>query len=193
MPPWRAAAALPGYAVPTHYLVSGSLDNEKPASILGRTGRCEMSVAEVRQIDGQTIAALNAHDIDAFLALCSDDIVWHDTGLPQPIRGKAGVRQYLQGWFTAFPDLRVSRNNEVAAEDSVAVELTFGGTHQGVLQGPPGSPPIPATGKRVTAAKGAYFFRVDHQKIVEYSAYPDRAGLMMQLGLMPSPGASPQR
>ncbi len=152
-----------------------------------------MSASEVKGVDDEAIGAWNEHDIDALLALCSDDTVWNDPSHPQPIQGKAGVRQYIQGWFTAFPDLHISRSNMVAAEDSVAVEVRFSGTHQGPLQGPPGSPPIPATGKRFTGSKGAYFARVENRKIVEFSAYPDRAGMMMQLGLMPSPGASPQR
>lgn len=151
-----------------------------------------MSVDEVKRIDEQFLTAWNSHNVDALVALCADNIVWRDTGLPEPIRSKEGVRQYVQGWFTPFPDMRVRRINTVVAEDTVAVEVEFDGTHKGPLQGPPGSPAIPPTGKKVTG-KGAYFARIRNGKVVETSAHPDRAGLMMQLGLMPPPAASPRR
>ncbi|MBI4311385.1 MAG: ester cyclase [Chloroflexi bacterium] len=144
-----------------------------------------MSVEEVKRIDEQGLAAWNSHNIDAFIALCADTIVWYDVNLPQPIKGKEGVRQYMQGWMTAFPDLKVRRKTTVAGEDTVAVELEFEGTHRGPLQGPPGMPAIQATGKRIKN-QGAYFGRIRNGKIVEFSAHPDAAGLMMQLGVVPA-------
>jgi hypothetical protein len=37
--------------------------------------------------------------------------------------------------------------------------------------------------------KGTYFVRVKDNTAVEVHTYPDTAGLMMQLGLMPMPGS----
>jgi hypothetical protein len=45
----------------------------------------------------------------------------------------------------------------------------------------------PLKRKKVNAAKGTYFGRIRGGKWVEFSSYPDIAGLMMQLGLMPGP------
>jgi predicted ester cyclase len=47
---------------------------------------------------------------------------------------------------------------------------------------------IPATGRKVNG-KGTYFVRFKDGKPVEVHSYPDLAGMMMQLGLMPMPGA----
>ncbi len=33
--------------------------------------------------------------------------------------------------------------------------------------------------------RGTYFVRVRDGKVVEFNSYPDLAGMMMQLGLMP--------
>lgn len=74
--------------------------------------------------------------------------------------------------------------NRIVSENQVAAELEFTGTNTGPLQMAPGAPAIPATGKKVTG-KGTYFVRIQNGKAVEVHSYPDAAGLMMQLGLMP--------
>jgi predicted ester cyclase len=45
---------------------------------------------------------------------------------------------------------------------------------------------VPPTSKRVVG-HGAYFVKVKEGKVVEFSAHPDAAGMMMQLGLIPQP------
>ncbi|MEW5960029.1 MAG: ester cyclase [Chloroflexota bacterium] len=146
-----------------------------------------MSIQENIKLDEQSMAAWNAHSVDDLLALLSNNIVWQDVGNPEPLRGKEAVRPYVQGWFTAFPDLYAVLKNRVVTEDQVATEIEFTGTNTGPLQMGPGAPPIPATGKKVTG-KGTYFMRIRDGKVVEFHSYPDSAGLMMQLGLMPSAG-----
>ena len=46
---------------------------------------------------------------------------------------------------------------------------------------------IPPTGKSAQG-RGSYIARVKDGKIVEFRSHPDAAGVMMQLGLMPSMG-----
>jgi len=147
-----------------------------------------MSVQDNLKLDEKNFEAWNAHDIDGSLALYSDDIVWQDVGIPEPLRGKEAVRQYIQGWFSAFPDIKLTVKNRVVSEDQVAGELEWNGTQSGPLQLGPGTPALPATGKKVTG-KGTYFVRVKDNKAAEVHTYPDTAGLMMQLGLMPMPGS----
>ena len=43
---------------------------------------------------------------------------------------------------------------------------------------------MPRIGKTVVG-RGAYFVAVKDDKVVEFRAHPDAAGLMAQLGLMP--------
>jgi steroid delta-isomerase-like uncharacterized protein len=147
----------------------------------------KMSIQENLKYDEEEIAAWNAHDVERAAAIFADDVVWHDTGSPQAIHGKDGVRQYLQGWFSAFPDIKMTVINRVVTEDQVAAELEFIGTNSGDLQLAPGAT-IPATGRTVYG-KGTYFVRFRDGKTVEVHSYPDLAGMMMQLGLMPMPGA----
>ena len=146
-----------------------------------------MSVQENIRLDEEFLAAWNAHDPDRALALLSDDVVWQDVANPEPMRGKAAIRPYLQGWFTAFPDLSAMVKNRVVTDDQVAAEVGFTGTNSGPMQMAPGAPTLPATGKKVMG-QGTYFIRTRNGKGVEVHTYPDGAGLMMQLGLVPPPG-----
>lgn len=147
-----------------------------------------MSVQDNIKLDEEEIAAWNAHDVERAVAVYPDNVVWRDITNPQPLNGKDGIRQYLQGWFSAFPDIKITVNNRVATEDYVAAELDFEGTNNGALQLAPGAPAIPATGRKVIG-KGTYFVRFKDGKAVEVHSYPDAAGMMMQLGLMPMPGS----
>lgn len=143
-----------------------------------------MSAQDNLKLDEEEIAAWNAHDVERAVAIFPDDVVWHDVSIPQPLKGKDAIRQYLQGWFSAFPDIKITVKNRVVTEDQVAAELEFMGTNKGALQLSPNAPAIPVTGKAVTG-KGTYFVRFKNGKPVEVHTYPDAAGMMMQLGLMP--------
>ena len=141
-----------------------------------------MSKYELEQIDDQGMAAWDKQDSDAFMDLFAQDFVWRDLTMPEEMRSGEQARQYMQGWFTACPDMRVHTTNRVIGEDSVAAEIEFTGTNTGPLV--MGGMEMPATGKSVVG-KGAYFARVKDGKIVEFSSHPDAAGMMVQLGLMP--------
>jgi steroid delta-isomerase-like uncharacterized protein len=140
----------------------------------------------VEQVDRQGIAAWDGHDVDGFVGLFAEQFVWNDLTLPEPMRGREQARQYMEGWFTAFPDMRVTQTNRVVGEDAVAAEIEFTGTNTGPMLR--GGAEVPPTGKSVRG-RGAYFARIDQDgKIVAFSSHPDVAGLMTQLDLLPAMG-----
>ena len=149
-----------------------------------------MSKEELERIDDLGMRAWDEHDHDAFLALFAEEFVWRDLTVPEPMTTADEVRAYMQGWFTAFPDMRSRTVNRVIGEDAVAAEITFTGTNTGPLT--MGGMEIPATGKGVVG-QGSYFARVKDGKITEFSSHPDAAGMMVQLGLIGStaPAATP--
>jgi steroid delta-isomerase-like uncharacterized protein len=169
--PW--IGVLPGTIMSSEALPGGRRHEVK-----GRT----MSKKELEQIDDQGMAAWDKQDPDAFIDLFADEFVWRDLTVPEEMRTPDQAKAYMQGWFTAFPDMRVRTTNLVIGEDSLAAEIEFTGTNTGPLS--MGGMEMPATGKSVVG-KGAYFARVQGGKVVEFSSHPDAAGLMMQLGLMP--------
>lgn len=137
---------------------------------------------EIEQIDEQGMAAWDRHDAPAFVALLAADFVWTDLTVPEPMRSRDEARQYMQAWFTAFPDMRVKQTNRVVGQDAVAAEVEFTGTNSGPMT--MGGMEIPPTGRSVLG-RGSYFARVEDGRIVRFSSHPDVAGVMMQLGLMP--------
>lgn len=141
-----------------------------------------MSREEIERLDDQGMAAWDGHDAEAFAELFADKFVVNDVALSEPITTKDGVRQYAQGWFTAFPDMSIKQTNRVVGEDAVAAEVEFTGTNTGpmIMAGKE----IPPTGKSVVGT-GTYFARVAGGKIIQFNSYPDIAGMMMQLGFMP--------
>src|ERR687884_797685 len=66
----------------------------------------------------------------------------HFPGFP-PL-DREGHKQVIAAFRSAFPDMRISVEFQLAEGDRVANHITMRGTHQGEFQG------IPATGKSVT-------------------------------------------
>jgi len=142
-----------------------------------------MTKDEVKRLDDQGLAAWNKHDPEAFLSLLADDFVWYDWTTPKPMRDKAEARAYFNSWMTAFPDMHAKSITRIIGDDAIASELEFEGTNTGPMS--MGGQTIPATKKKVSG-HGDYFVRVRNGKIVEFRTHPDVAGMMMQLGLMPT-------
>ena len=142
-----------------------------------------MSKEELERLDDQGMASWDQHDPEAWVAIFADDFVISDWTVPEPIRDKDGAKAYMNAWLNAFPDMRVKQINRVVGDDAVAAELEFTGTNTGLMV--MGGMEMPPTGRSVTG-RGSYIARVRDGKVVEFSSHPDAAGVMMQLGLMPS-------
>lgn len=100
---------------------------------------------------------------------------------PEPLAGPAAYKQFMSGYFVAFPDAHFEIEDIVAEGDKVAAYWTVRGTHQGDLAG------IPPTGKPITVT-GMWIHRIAGGKIAEQWGIFDTLGLMQQLGVVPPPG-----
>jgi steroid delta-isomerase-like uncharacterized protein len=97
------------------------------------------------------------------------------------VRGPEEYKQFITMYRTAFPDLHMTVEDQIAEGDKVVNRWTSRGTHQGDLMG------IPPTGKQVTLT-GTYVARIVGGKIIEEWGNFDALGMMQQLGVVPSPG-----
>jgi steroid delta-isomerase-like uncharacterized protein len=118
--------------------------------------------------------AFNAADLPRLLAVVAPDLVLHLAELPEPIRGRETWQQGFELMKRAFPDLEAQIDDVVAADDRVAVRVSFRGTHSGEFQG------IPATGRRIHYVSHE-FYRVEHGLIAEEWICSDMATLFRQL------------
>lgn len=115
-----------------------------------------------------------------------DAVVWTVNKGQETYTGKDQVREYFNGWKSSFPDLKIRITNKIPGEDQIAVEYEFVGTHKGVLKAPGKSlPDIQPTDKRVSL-NGSYIARIKNNRIVSVNNYPDRIGLLSQLGVFSS-------
>jgi steroid delta-isomerase-like uncharacterized protein len=122
----------------------------------------------------ESVEALNAGDTPRLLAVVAPDIVIHYAQLPEPIRGRETWQQGFELMRHAFPDLRATIDDLVAAGDKVAIRLTLRGTHQGDFQG------LDASGRTIEYVSHE-FYRVADGLIAEEWICSDMASLVRQL------------
>lgn len=107
------------------------------------------------------------------------------TGKPQ--RGTDALKQVAESWFNAFSEMTITLTQSVQSGNEHALLQRFRGRHTGELEMAPGER-IPATNKPAEI-EVAEFIRVnDAGKIVRDAVVLDTGQLLMQLGLLPSPG-----
>src|SRR5947209_5699530 len=104
------------------------------------------------------------------------DAVFHshfiDHSTPDQPPGIQGVKDYIAMVRAGFPDIAVTIEDLVAAEDRVVVRTTWRGTHQGTYEG------LPPTGRQVTRTM-IQIFRVADGKLVE--EWSEGEGLLQQI------------
>jgi steroid delta-isomerase-like uncharacterized protein len=118
--------------------------------------------------------------LDVIDELFADDFVATIVGAPEQIRGPQGFREFVVMYRTAFPDLRITVDEQFAEGETVVTRWTATGTNEGELMG------IPATGKQATTA-GININRISDGKLVEGWGLFDQLGLLQQLGAVPVP------
>jgi steroid delta-isomerase-like uncharacterized protein len=96
---------------------------------------------------------------------------------------RAAVKQSMNRFITAFPDLHVTITEILAEGDKVAIWYSVQGTQIGDFEG------IRATGKQARWS-GADLFRIEKGKITECRFVDDSLGLLRQLGATLSPPQS---
>jgi steroid delta-isomerase-like uncharacterized protein len=112
----------------------------------------------------------------------ADDIFASDIVFHTPfgdMHGPEGAKQFVSKLRTAFPDLQVTVEDQIAEGDKVATHWTARGTHQDKFQG------IPATGKQMEI-RGIVISQIANGKIIEQWGNPDVLGMMQQLGAVPA-------
>ncbi|MGH2616470.1 MAG: ester cyclase [Thermomicrobiales bacterium] len=117
-------------------------------------------------------------NVEAIDELFASDFAGHDTS-----GGTFGREEFKEGvlaMLTAFSERRVVIADQFVDGDKVATRWQATGVHSGAFNG------IPATGRHVSLT-GISIDRIAGGKVVESWEVTDDAGLLRQLGVMPSP------
>ncbi len=100
-------------------------------------------------------------------------------GAPSPIRGPAGITQYIAAYRQGMPDLHLTVDDLVAEADKVAWRFTARGTQTDTLLG------IPPSGKSAVVT-GIVISRFAKGKWQEDWVSFDALGMLQQLGVVPT-------
>ena len=123
-------------------------------------------------------AIVQGGNVDAIDELFASDFVGHDTA--GGTFGRDDFREGVNEMLAAFTERRVDIADQLADGDKVATRWTITALHSGAYRG------IPATGRRGYLT-GISIDRLAGGKIVESWEVTDDAGLLRQLGVLPSP------
>jgi steroid delta-isomerase-like uncharacterized protein len=122
----------------------------------------------------------NKGKLEVINELTASNATYHDPSVPGgKFTGPEGVRQFVQIYRTAFPDVHITIDDQVAEGDKVATRWTATGTHRGELMG------IAPTNKHATVT-GTAIERYQGGKVVEAWNNYDMLGMLQQLGVVPS-------
>jgi len=125
-------------------------------------------------VRGYMDEVLNKGNLDVFDSYISADVVFNGSkDLKQQLSSNKALR-------TAFPDLHLIIEDQIAEGDKVVTRVTFEGTHKGEFRG------AAPTGKLVRYSGIAIDTIVDG-KVVEMRHLADTLSLLHQIGALPSP------
>jgi steroid delta-isomerase-like uncharacterized protein len=129
--------------------------------------------------------AFSTGDVDSLDDVVAADAVDHDPQNPRASEGREGLKKQIAMYRDAFPDLRLTVEDQIAEGDKVVSRWTATGTHQSDALG------IPATGKSSTVT-GIGIDRFEDGMIVEVWGNWDTLGMLQQIGAIPEPQAAAQ-
>ena len=122
--------------------------------------------------------AWNSHDIEKVLSFYSADYIADDVGQASLLRGHAGLREMLETYWRAFPDLEFAVTDMVIEGSRVVTVWVAAGTHLGTIMN------IPPTRHKVQV-RGVSMIDVEDGLIVRGQYIWDLAGMLRHMGLLP--------
>jgi steroid delta-isomerase-like uncharacterized protein len=139
-----------------------------------------MNGAELQEFIDRYNEAWNAHDVEAIVAMHTEDSVFenHVTGDVNVGRDQIGAA--LRAIFSVFPDLSFDGRRQYIGEDLVVQEWTARGTHQGKMTR--GGLDVEPTGRQVEY-KGMDVIPIRDDLVARKDVYSDSITLLRQLGL----------
>ena len=132
------------------------------------------------------LEAFNQGKLEVIDEVIADNHIDHAVLPPGLPPGKEGLKLLAKGLRSAFPDLKITIDLQVAEGDLVVAHATTTGTMKGEFAG------MPPSGKTATW-EAIHITRVKDGKIVEHWAVQDNMGMLQQLGFVPAPEAAPAR
>src|SRR5438094_5663789 len=132
------------------------------------------------------LEAFNQGKLEVIDEVIADNSVEHAPVPPGMPSGKEGLKLLVKALRSAFPDLNLKLDLEIADGDLVVNRVISSGTMKGEFAG------MPPSGKKATW-EAIHITRVKGDKIVEHWGVQDQLGMLQQLGFIPAPEAAAAR
>ena len=139
-----------------------------------------MNGAELQTFIDRYNEAWNDHDVDAIVAMHSDDSVFENHTTGDLNEGKDEIAKAINGIFTVFPDLAFETRRQYIRDDLVVQEWTARGTHLGKMMR--AGLEVEPTGRTVEY-RGMDVIPIAHGLVARKDVYSDGVTLLRQLGL----------
>lgn len=136
----------------------------------------EENKAVVRRLIEEVV---NTGNLGAAEELYAPDYAPRDAPVSGDARGPEAATPLLAAYRAAYPDFRMTVEDQVAEGDRVATRYVARGTHEGEIMG------VPPTHNRFEVS-GICIHRVVGGKIVEDWWQANELGVLLQLGIIPS-------
>ena len=134
---------------------------------------------DLTQASSDLIDAFNDADWERFRGVLSPDTVYTETGTGRRVEGADAYVTLCQGWKVALPDVRGTIRGAIAAENQVAQEILWEGTHTGPMETPGGT--LPPSGAQVSV-EASFWVQFHGDKAREVHHYLDVLSLLQQIG-----------
>jgi steroid delta-isomerase-like uncharacterized protein len=138
--------------------------------------------------------AWNAHDVEAIVAMHTEDSVFENHTTGDVNVGREAVGQAITSIFGVFPDLMFEARRQYIRENLVVQEWTARGTHRGTMTR--SGMEVPPTGRTVEY-RGMDVIPIRDGLVARKDVYSDGVTLLRQLGLTTiatdAPQSSPSR
>jgi steroid delta-isomerase-like uncharacterized protein len=128
------------------------------------------------------LEAYNDKNWHRLRSVVTPDFVYEEVATQRRLEGIDAVFACWQGWAKAFPDSKATFDEEFVTNDAVVLEVTWCGTHTGLLE-LPGGPVAPT--RRPIRLKGCQVIGLHNGKARSIRHYFDIATLLGQLGMLP--------
>jgi steroid delta-isomerase-like uncharacterized protein len=161
--------------------MSNDVTNGADESAKATTGPGDLSEASRTLLE----QSFNEGNFDLVDQLVASDAVNHDPATPaqmRALRGPEVLKRTVSMYREAFPDVRITVDDVIAADDRVVLRWHSEGTHRGDLAG------LAPTGAHGSVT-GISIDRWKDGKVVEAWAEWDNLGLARQLGAAPPEGS----
>ena len=139
-----------------------------------------MDGAELQDFIDRYNDVWNAHDVDAIVAMHTEDSVFENHVTGDVNVGREQIGTAIRGIFSVFPDLCFEGRRQYLRGDLVVQEWTARGTHEGTMTR--GGIEVQPTGRRVEY-KGMDVIPIRDGLVARKDVYSDSVTLLRQLGL----------